>query len=198
MESGIRLLFRDLDHLSSLVLAAVRTDAMRQLGLMAVGAFGEDSAPERIVGPPRRGPPLGMASFWIGHENLPTSRFFSAPPSGHRQPPRGSRSLSDSDSARRPGKFPYKLRYRHAASAAQAERTRAEPLQAQSRRRRKTPSPIRFGQWRPLRHSLPLSDDNTTQNPNRAENRRFQGNGRSRPASWLKHAPSLGFRRGRR
>ena len=36
-----RLFFGDFDHFAALILAAVRADAVRNLGLMAIGAFGQ-------------------------------------------------------------------------------------------------------------------------------------------------------------
>jgi hypothetical protein len=36
---------------------------------MAVGALGQTASGQRIMSSARRGPPLGMSSFWIGHVN---------------------------------------------------------------------------------------------------------------------------------
>jgi len=65
--AGRVLLFGNLNHFAALVLAAVRANAMGQLGLMAVGAIGHSGARQMIMRPPRGGPPLGMSSFGIWH-----------------------------------------------------------------------------------------------------------------------------------
>src|SRR5678815_1958462 len=67
MAGGTGLLFGDLNHFAALVLAAVRANAMGQLGFVAVGAVGHSGAGQVIMGPPHGGPPLGMSSFWIWH-----------------------------------------------------------------------------------------------------------------------------------
>jgi len=61
------LFFGDLNHFTALILAAMRTGAVRQLGLMAVGAFGLAERGQKIVGPPGGGPFLGVSAFRIGH-----------------------------------------------------------------------------------------------------------------------------------
>jgi hypothetical protein len=65
----------DLDYLATLVVAALGTGAMRQLALVTVGAFGERLRRQMIVGTPLGCTRLGMAPFWIWHENL--AKFLS-------------------------------------------------------------------------------------------------------------------------
>jgi hypothetical protein len=61
------LFFRDFDHFAALVLAAMRTGAMRKLGFVAIGALGVAEHAQMIVSPPGGGALLGVSSFWIRH-----------------------------------------------------------------------------------------------------------------------------------
>jgi hypothetical protein len=65
-ESG-PLFFRNLDHFTALIAAAVRAGAMGKLGLMAIGALGAAGYLQMIVGAAGGGALLGMASFGIWH-----------------------------------------------------------------------------------------------------------------------------------
>jgi hypothetical protein len=66
---GLALLFADLDDFAALVLAAVRADPVRELGLVAVGAFGPGGRLDRVVGAALGAALGGMSSFRIRHGN---------------------------------------------------------------------------------------------------------------------------------
>src|SRR5579862_1996194 len=65
-DSG-RLLFDDLDHFAALVFAAMRAHAVRQLRLVAIGAFRQPTAFQGVVRPARGGALFRMSAFWIRH-----------------------------------------------------------------------------------------------------------------------------------
>jgi hypothetical protein len=65
--SAAQLLFGYLNHFAAFVFPAVRAHAMRQLGLVAIGAFGDHRTGKRVVGPARRSAALGVSSFGIWH-----------------------------------------------------------------------------------------------------------------------------------
>jgi hypothetical protein len=62
-----RLFFDDFDHFAPLILAAVRTNAMRQFGLVTVGALGEAGRFQRVVGTAVIRSPLRVSAFRIRH-----------------------------------------------------------------------------------------------------------------------------------
>src|ERR1035438_9192270 len=64
---GRWLLLLDFHYFAALVLSAVRANAMRQLGLMTVGAFGHPGSFQRIMRTAILGPPRRVASFRIRH-----------------------------------------------------------------------------------------------------------------------------------
>jgi hypothetical protein len=65
----------DLDYFATLIVATLGASAMRQFALVTVGAFGERLRRQVIVGTPLGCTRLGMAPFWIWHENL--AKFLS-------------------------------------------------------------------------------------------------------------------------
>src|SRR5208283_4435604 len=78
---GRWLLLLDFHYFAALVLSAVRAHAVRQLGLMTVGAFGHPGSFQRIMRAASLGPPRGVASFRIRHfstsKSLPRNAGFS-------------------------------------------------------------------------------------------------------------------------
>lgn len=64
-----RLLFADGPDLALSVVAAVRTDAMRRLRLVALGAEAGGRGRQRVVCAPLGGPGLGVSAFWIRHDS---------------------------------------------------------------------------------------------------------------------------------
>jgi hypothetical protein len=61
------LFFRDLDHFTALVLAAMRAGAMWKLRFVAIGALGVAEHAQMIVSASRGGALLGVSSFRIRH-----------------------------------------------------------------------------------------------------------------------------------
>jgi hypothetical protein len=61
------LFFRDLDHFTAFVAAAMRAGAMGKLWFVAIGALGVALHLQVIVRPARGGALLGVSSFWIRH-----------------------------------------------------------------------------------------------------------------------------------
>ena len=61
------LFFRDFDHFTAFVLAAMRTGAMRKLRFVAIGALGVAEHAQMIVSPARGSALFGVSSFWIRH-----------------------------------------------------------------------------------------------------------------------------------
>jgi hypothetical protein len=61
------LFFRDFNYFAALVLAAMRTGAMRKLRFVAIGALGVAEHAQMIVSPPGGSTLLGVSSFWIRH-----------------------------------------------------------------------------------------------------------------------------------
>ena len=61
------LLLGDFDYFAAFVVPAVRANAVRELRLMALRAFGRRRLLQVIVGPAGGGAPLGVAPFWIWH-----------------------------------------------------------------------------------------------------------------------------------
>ena len=55
------------DDFAALVVAALATDAMGKLALMAVGALGGADRREKVMGAALGGTLLGVAAFWIRH-----------------------------------------------------------------------------------------------------------------------------------
>src|SRR5215469_11968024 len=62
-----RLFLFDFHHFSPLVLAAVGTDAVRQLGFMAIGTLRKASRLQRVVSTAIIRAPLRVSSFGIRH-----------------------------------------------------------------------------------------------------------------------------------
>jgi hypothetical protein len=62
-----RLFLFDFHHFSSLVLAAVGADAVRQFGFVAIGTLGKAGRFQRIVGAAIIRAPLRMSSFRVRH-----------------------------------------------------------------------------------------------------------------------------------
>ena len=60
----------NLNDFAALIVAALRAGAMRQFALVTVGTFGERLRCQVIVGAPLGCTRLGVAPFWIWHENL--------------------------------------------------------------------------------------------------------------------------------
>src|SRR5450631_3329604 len=71
--SGMLAGFLDIENFATLVVAALRASAVRQLAFVTIRAFGERPARECIVGTPGAGALLGVPPFWIGH--LDSSRI---------------------------------------------------------------------------------------------------------------------------
>jgi hypothetical protein len=65
------LFFRNLDHFPAFVAAAMRTGAVGELGLVAIGALGVAGHAQMVVGPARGGSLLGVSAFWIRHLVVP-------------------------------------------------------------------------------------------------------------------------------
>ena len=63
----------DLDNLAAFIVAALGAGPMWQLTLVAIGTFGQGLRRQMIVGAALGRARLGMAPFWIWHENLATS-----------------------------------------------------------------------------------------------------------------------------
>jgi hypothetical protein len=61
------LLLRDFDYFAALVLSAVRANAMRHFGLVAIGAFGQAGGRQGVVRAAGAGPLLGVSTFRIRH-----------------------------------------------------------------------------------------------------------------------------------
>jgi hypothetical protein len=61
-----------LDDFAALIVAALGAGPMRQLTLVAVRTFGQGLRRQMIVGAALGRARLGMAPFWIWHENLAT------------------------------------------------------------------------------------------------------------------------------
>src|SRR5439155_3376731 len=61
------LLLFDRARLPSAIVAAVRTDAMWPLGLVAMRAFAQPRGLERVVCPALGRARLGVSSFWVWH-----------------------------------------------------------------------------------------------------------------------------------
>jgi hypothetical protein len=61
------LFFRNLDHFPAFVAAAMRTDAVRKLRFVAIGALGAASDVQMVVSPARGGALLGVSAFRIWH-----------------------------------------------------------------------------------------------------------------------------------
>src|SRR5260370_28676294 len=68
---AVRLRFRYFNYFTAFVFAAVRANAVRQLGFMAIGTLRHDGWAQRIVCAARGRAALGMAPFWIGHSRAP-------------------------------------------------------------------------------------------------------------------------------
>jgi hypothetical protein len=66
---GESLLFGDFDDLAAFILAAVRANAVGNLGFVAIGTLGENRAGQRVVRPAGGGTALGMTSFWVRHRD---------------------------------------------------------------------------------------------------------------------------------
>jgi hypothetical protein len=74
LESSARepqLLFVDSPDLASAVIAAVGADAVRGLGLVALGTLAEADGAQGVVRPALGRSRLGMSSFWIRHDEVP-------------------------------------------------------------------------------------------------------------------------------
>jgi hypothetical protein len=61
------LFFRDLDHFTAFITAAMRAGAVGKLRFVAIGAFGAPSNAQMIVSPARGGALLGVSAFRIRH-----------------------------------------------------------------------------------------------------------------------------------
>jgi len=61
------LFFRNLDHLTAFVSAAMRAGAVRELRLVAIGALGAAGDAQMVVGAARGGALFGVSSFGIRH-----------------------------------------------------------------------------------------------------------------------------------
>src|SRR5579871_2090399 len=104
----------------------------------------------------------------------------SARPNDHLPLPCGSRSLSDSGSARKPDRSPCNYRYKRVASATPIRHIPEGRRSVQPRRPRKIPSPLRSCRSRPLRRTLPRQADSTVRNPNRSKISQVPGTGHNR------------------
>src|SRR5262249_23985100 len=67
------LLFGDFDNFASLILAAMRADAVGDLGLVAIGAFRLRGPPQAVMCPAFTRAGCGVSSFRIRHSG--TSKF---------------------------------------------------------------------------------------------------------------------------
>jgi hypothetical protein len=61
------LFFRDFDHFTALVLAAMRTGAVRKLRFVAIGALGVAEHAQMVVRPAGGSALLGVSALWIWH-----------------------------------------------------------------------------------------------------------------------------------
>jgi hypothetical protein len=66
----VALFFFDGPRLAASIVAAVRTDAVRRFGLVAMRTLAEADGLEGIVGATLRRPCLRVSSFWIRHRSL--------------------------------------------------------------------------------------------------------------------------------
>jgi hypothetical protein len=65
---GMRLAgFLDFADFATFVITTLGAYAMRQLALVAVGAFGKRTAGQRIMGASTAGARFGVSPFWIWH-----------------------------------------------------------------------------------------------------------------------------------
>src|SRR5947209_19810885 len=68
----------DCNHFAAFVVAALRTNAVRHLGLMTLRTGRERLLIEEVVGAARARASSGMAPFWIRHGVAPCRFFWSA------------------------------------------------------------------------------------------------------------------------
>jgi hypothetical protein len=67
--------FLDFENFAAFVVAAFWAGTVRQLTLVAIGAFGKRTARQRIVSAPASGARLGVPPFWIWHVELPLFNY---------------------------------------------------------------------------------------------------------------------------
>jgi hypothetical protein len=69
-------LFRNLNHFSAFVAAAMRTGAVGKLGLVTIGALGVAEHLEVVVGAARGGALFGVSTFRIRHVSFTLTSMF--------------------------------------------------------------------------------------------------------------------------
>src|ERR1035438_1103304 len=158
------LLLLDFHDFAALVLSAVRAHAMRQLGLMTVGAFGHPGRFQRIVRTAILCPSRRVASFRIRHfgtskilpRNCGAFKMFSGPsdlgerPTGYRRAHPCSRTAFHCGSRRTLDRSLCNPRGTLAAWASPARFARVKCLPTPSRRLDKSPIELRLHRSPPL------------------------------------------------